>query len=317
VVRAKGDKIAGWKAAIESTIYPLATTPNLRHIYETGQPLIIPDVQQYPTWVDISANDWIRSHFCIPLQQGDAVIGFLSCESATPGFFSPNMLSRLQAFAHQTAIAITNAQLYQQGQELAVLQERQRLARDLHDAVTQTMFSASMTAETMLRILDNDPEQVRAGLIQLRHMTRGAVAEMRSLLYELRPEALESMTLPRLITQVVEAFGGKSGVIPSVTITGERDLPQDVKIALYRIVQEALNNVSKHARASAVSVSLRSDAVVELIVSDNGRGFTLEPNKSGSLGLKIMRERADKIDGRLTVQSVPGHGTTVRVEWMG
>lgn len=317
VVRAKGGKAADWRAAIENTIYPLATTPNLRHIYETGQPLIIPDVQQYPSWVDVPINDWIRSHFCIPLQQGEAVIGFLSCESATPGFFSPKMFRQLQAFAHQTANAITNARLYQQGQELAVLQERQRLARDLHDAVTQTMFSTSMIAETMLRVLDTEPEQVRQGLTQLRYMTRGAVAEMRSLLYELRPEALESMSLTKLITQVAEAFSGKSGVIPTVSITGDRSLPQDIKITLYRIVQEALNNISKHARASAVNISLSSDAVVELTISDNGRGFTPELAKSGSLGLTIMRERVEKIGGVLTMQSEPTNGTTVRVEWAG
>jgi signal transduction histidine kinase len=267
--------------------------------------------------VDVPINDWIRSHFCIPLQQSEAVIGFLSCESGTPGFFSPKMLRQLQAFAHQTASAITNARLYQQGQELAVLQERQRLARDLHDAVTQTMFSTSMIAETMLRVLDTEPEQVRQGLTQLRYMTRGAVAEMRSLLYELRPEALESMSLSKLITQVAEAFGGRSGVIPAVSITGDRMLPQEVKITLYRIVQEALNNVNKHSRASAVSVSLSSNAVVELIVSDNGRGFTPEQAKSGSFGLKIMRERVENIGGVLTIQSEPGKGTTVRVEWVG
>jgi signal transduction histidine kinase len=179
------------------------------------------------------------------------------------------------------------------------------------------MFSTSMIAESVLRVLDTNQEQARQGLTQLQYMTRGAVAEMRSLLYELRPEALEGMSLSKLITQVAEAFGGKSGVIPSVSIQGERTLPQDVKTALYRIAQEALNNISKHARASAVNVSLSSDNMVELLISDNGRGFATDLAKPGSMGLKIMSERAEKIGAAFTVQSEPGKGTTVRVEWVG
>jgi signal transduction histidine kinase len=227
------------------------------------------------------------------------------------------MMNGFQAFAHQTATAITNAQLYQQGRELAVIQERQRLARDLHDAVTQTLFSASVIAETLPHMWESDPEQVRQGLTQLRQLTRGALAEMRSLLLELRPEALESMALPRLLAQLVEAFSGQTGIVPSLVIEGDRALPPEVKIALYRIAQEALNNIHKHARASEVSVTLKMEPMLELKVSDNGRGFDSNQVRLDALGLKIMQERAVKIGAQLTIESEPGRGTTLCIQWTG
>jgi signal transduction histidine kinase len=187
----------------------------------------------------------------------------------------------------------------------------------LHDAVTQTLFSASMIAEMLLRQWDHNPEQVRQGLTQLHLLTRGALAEMRSLLIELRPEALEGVNLQRLISQLVEAFSGRTGMMPTLIIEGERRLPLEVKIALYRIAQEALNNISKHARASQVNVKLSMNHMVELTLWDNGRGFLPEQMRSDSFGLKIMRERAELIGARLTIASEPGKQTTLKVEWMG
>ena len=314
VVRAKGS--AAPSQVYETLSFALADTPSLRQVYESRQPLVIPDVREYPGWIEVS-DFGIRCHACIPIEQDDQVIGFLTWDSKTPNSFNPKTLSGLQAFAHQTAVAITNAKLYQQGRTLAILEERQRLARDLHDAVTQTLFSASMIAEMLLRQWDHNPEQVRQGLTQLHLLTRGALAEMRSLLIELRPEALEGVSLQRLIGQLVEAFSGRTGIVPVLVIEGERELPLEVRIALYRIAQEALNNVSKHARASQVKVKLSLNPMVELTLWDNGRGFLPEHLRSDSFGLKIMRERAELIGARLTIASEPGKQTTLKVEWMG
>ncbi|MEO8393306.1 MAG: PAS domain-containing protein, partial [Chloroflexota bacterium] len=311
IVRAKGSTIN--RNEMEALRFPIAETPNLRQVHESRQPLVIPDVKAYPGWVEVS-DFGIRCHVCIPIEQDDQMIGFLTWDSKTPNSFNPKALIGLQAFAHQTAVAITNAKLYQQGQAFAILEERQRLARDLHDAVTQTLFSASMIAEMLLRQWDHNPEQVRQGLGQLHLLTRGALAEMRSLLIELRPEALDGVGLPRLISQLAEAFSGRTGIVPTVTIEGERTLPQEVKIALYRIAQEALNNVSKHARASEVFVKLSMDRMVELTLWDNGRGFLPEQLRSDSFGLKIMRERAELVGARLTIASEPGKQTTLKVE---
>ena len=315
VVRAKGS--AANQEALTALRFPLAETANLRQVYQSRQPLVIPDVQEYPGWVRLDHDFGVRCHVCIPIEQEDQVIGFLTWDSKTPNSFNPRSLNGLQAFAHQTAVAITNAKLYQQGRTLAILEERQRLARDLHDAVTQTLFSASMIAEMLLRQWEHNPEQVRQGLTQLHLLTRGALAEMRSLLIELRPEALEGISLQRLISQLVEAFSGRTGIVPTLVIEGERELPLQVRIALYRIAQEALNNVSKHARASQVQVKLSLNPMVELIVWDNGRGFLPEHPRSDSFGLKIMHERAELIGARFTIASEPGKQTTLKVEWMG
>lgn len=318
VVRASRNNREGWERSTENIQFVLETTPNLRQVYETGLPLYIPDVKEYPDWVDVPASRWIRCHVSIPIKQDEQVIGFLTWNNATPNSFVPSLLNGLQAFAHQTAIAITNAKLFQQGQALAVLEDRQRLARDLHDAVTQTLFSANMIAEMLPRQWENDPEQARRGLNQMHYLTRGALAEMRLLLMELRPEALEGVSLARLITQLSEAFTGQTGIVPALVIEGELVLPLEVKVALYRIAQEALNNISKHARATEVNILLTfHDMVVTLIVSDNGRGFILDQTKSGSLGLKFMGERAEKINAHLKIESQPGIKTSLIVDWMG
>lgn len=317
VVRAKEVTVPGWAEAVNNLRFPIATTPNLYQVFKTGQPLIISDVRDYPGWMENQPYEWIRCHALIPIQQETEVIGFFSWESPIPDSFTPEMLTSLQMFADQTAIALKNAQLYEQAQELAMLQERQRLARDLHDAVTQTMFSASMIAETLVRLWDRNPEQIRKGLEQLRFLTRGAVAEMRALLLELRPEALEAATLPQLVAQLTEAFTGRTGIAPHLVAEGDRVLPMEVKLALYRIAQEALNNISKHARATAVRVHLTINHMIKLAVSDNGRGFTREQAKAGSFGLKIMRERAEQIGARIAIESEPGKSTTITVEWTG
>ena len=158
--------------------------------------------------------------------------------------------------ANLAALAIENAQLYERAQELAVVEERQRLARDLHDAVTQTLFSASLIAEVLPALWESDQHEGRELLKKLWQLSRGALAEMRALLLELRPAALVESRLDDLLRQLGEAFTGRTDVPVKVTVEGECRLPADVHIALYRIAQEALNNVAKHAQASQVNVSL-------------------------------------------------------------
>lgn len=305
----------GFKHVIENYAFPLESTTNLQAVYETGQALIISDTRQFTGWRYIEGTEWIRSHACIPIKQEGDVLGFLTCESAKEGLFTDKTVRFLEAFAHQIALALTHTKLYQQGQELAVLQERQRLARDLHDAVTQTMFSASVIAETLPRLWESNQEQANKSIRQLRQLTRGAVAEMRSLLLELRPEALEGMTLPRLISQLAEAFTGQTGIVPKLVIEGDRALPYEVKVTLYRIAQEAFNNITKHARATETYVSLSLNNMVQLHVQDNGRGFNPNLVKSDSLGLKIMRERAMQIGAAFRIESEAGKQTILTIEW--
>ena len=198
----------------------------------------------------------------------------------------------------------------------AVMAERTRLARDLHDAVTQTLFSASLTAEVLPELWDMDVEEAKKSTEELRQLTRGALAEMRTLLLELRPSSLTQTRLSDLIKQLCEAFIGRSRLPIQLTIEGERDLPPEVQIACYRIAQESLNNVFKYARASRVNVSLfLLPHGLHFNICDNGIGFDMSTIRPTSLGMRIMRERSQAICADLQISSTPGSGTCVELIW--
>jgi signal transduction histidine kinase len=204
--------------------------------------------------------------------------------------------------------------------ELAASKERQRLARDLHDAVSQTLFSVSIIAEVLPRIYRKDREQGEARLEELRQLTRGALAEMRMLLLELRPSALADTNLPDLLRQLTEAVVGRSRIPVDFRLDTDRVVPSEVGVAMYRIAQEALNNVAKHSKAEHADVTLRDcreddGSAIELVVQDDGCGFDIEEVRAGRLGLAIMAERAESIGARLEVDAERGTGTRVRVVW--
>ena len=264
-----------------------------------------------------------------PLTIKEHVIGTLVVIDKLGGAadFEQDDLDLLVGFANQAAIAIENAQLYQKAQHLAVKEERSRLARELHDAVTQTLFSASLIAEAVPAAWEKDPTQGRELLQELRGLSRGALAEMRTLLLELRPASLIETRLEDLLRQLGEAASGREGIPVRVVLEGEGALPPEVHVAMYRIAQEALNNVVKHARASQVIIRLCYDCAdqkevrqahpqsVLLSISDDGRGFDLTQAPHHRLGLEIMQERAQTIGANLTVDSQPGKGTQVTVMW--
>jgi len=205
-------------------------------------------------------------------------------------------------------------------QELAELAaaaaERERLARDLHDAVTQTLFSVAAIAEALPRVWERDPAEGRRGLEDLRLLTQGALAEMRTLLLELRPAALTETSLGALLRQLGDAMVGRTQMPVTTTVKGEYRLPADVQIALYRIAQEALSNIARHARAGQATVSLSCEpGRVLLSISDDGCGLDLRDVRDQQMGLKIMRERAQGIGAELEVSGRPGRGTEVVVRW--
>jgi PAS domain S-box-containing protein len=200
--------------------------------------------------------------------------------------------------------------------EEAVAADRTRLARDLHDAVTQTLFSASLTAEVLPELWDMDINEAKKSTEELRQLTRGALAEMRTLLLELRPSTLTQTRLGDLIRQLCEAFIGRSRLPITLNIQGDCQLPPEVQVAIYRIAQESLNNVFKYARATQVDVNLYiSDTTVNFVTCDNGIGFDMSTAKPTSLGLSIMRERAEAIGAEFQITSAPGEGTCVEVTW--
>ncbi len=223
-----------------------------------------------------------------------------------------------QRIAERTEeLSHANTLLQQKAAQEAVVAERTRLARDLHDAVTQTLFSATLIADVLPQLWEINIAEGQKRLAELHQLTRGALAEMRTLLVELRPNALLEVPLPSLLRQLAEAITGRSRVDVQLSLDGDRSLPPDVQVALYRIAQEALNNVVKHARATQAMLTLRLGEQVRLTITDNGTGFDPAAVTADHLGLKIMRERAESIGAQLKVYSEPGDGAQISVLWEG
>jgi len=249
----------------------------------------------------------------LPLATREETFGALALVTRPRHRFGAEELHLAEAFAACVGLAIENVRLYERAQHAATLEERQRLARELHDAVTQTLFSASLVAEVLPALWAADPDKGRQHLEELRRLTRGAMAEMRTLLVELRPGALNELGLSDLLRQLGEATMGRADLEVSVVVTtAPPRLPTDTKLAVYRIAQEALNNVVKHARAHHARLEL--DAAWLRIV-DDGRGFELSAIPPGHLGVGIMAERARAVGATFNIESSPDRGTAVSVAW--
>jgi PAS domain S-box-containing protein len=206
-----------------------------------------------------------------------------------------------------------------QEKEQVAVAERQRLARELHDSVSQTLFTANIIAESLPRLAQRNPEKSLQQLEQLHQLTQGAAAEMRSLLLELRPESVVNTGMEELLNQLCHAIQARRKINVTVSITGEtkQPLPQDVHLTFYRIAQESFNNIARHANAKQARVRLIREAdQIELIIVDNGDGFDTKSISSG-FGLTSMRERAENIHASLRIQSKIGMGTRMKLQWKG
>jgi PAS domain S-box-containing protein len=258
----------------------------------------------------------MHSWMWVPLAVKNRIIGGIGVAHAALNHFTPHHADLALSVANQAAITMVNAELYGQAQELAVMEERQRLARNLHDAINQSLFSAGLIAEVLPRLWDQDQDLARRSLEDLRRLTRSAQAEMRALLAELRPSTLIDSDLDELLQLLGNALSGRIDIPVAVTVTGEIILPAKVQVAFYRVCQEALSNVAKHAKANRVEINLKQERdVVELHIRDDGQGFDLNQAFSGHYGLVMMRERAEAIGAHLSVTSQPDHGTELIIRW--
>ncbi len=205
----------------------------------------------------------------------------------------------------------------EQERALIAAQERERMARDLHDAVSQTLFSANVIAEALPRLWKRDPGGAEQQLNSLSEYTRAAMAEMRLLLLELRPASLIQVELPVLLQQLCNAMQARKRIGFRTEVANKSfEVPPHVKLAFYRVAQESLNNVIKHSLASETTIMLRqSETGMALIVNDNGRGFDVHTVAATSMGLEIMEERASEIGASLTVDSAPNQGTRIVLSW--
>ncbi len=285
----------------------------------------------------------MQSWMWVPLAVKNRIIGGIGVAHKKRNYFTSHHANLALSVAHQAAITMVNAELFEHAGELAAIQERQRLAQNLHDAVNQSLFSAGLIAEVLPRLWDRDQVEARKSLEDLRRLTRGALAEMRELLAELRPSVLTDSSLGDLLRQLSNAFTGRTNVPVSVTIAGEHVLPAEIQVVLYRICQETLNNIAKHAGASRVEIELHYDASdgndldngqlfssltqtgilqeitvssVEMCIRDDGLGFDSgKISAPGHYGLGMMQERAEAVGAHLMVTSQPGHGTEVKLHW--
>jgi PAS domain S-box-containing protein len=258
----------------------------------------------------------MQSWMWVPLAVRGSIIGGLGVADTRKSYFTAHHADLALSVANQAAITMVNAELYEQAQELAVMEERQRLARNLHDAINQSLFSAGLIAEVLPRLWDQDQDLARRSLEDLRKLTRGAQAEMRALLAELRPSTLTDAELGDLLHLLGNAFTGRTNITAKVTVEGDGVLPPETQVAFYRICQEALNNVIKHAGANSVEIYLKhKDDAIELSLHDDGRGFNPEQIESGHYGLSMMRERAEAVGAHLSITSQPGQGTELTIHW--
>jgi signal transduction histidine kinase len=259
----------------------------------------------------------VRSQICVPVVASGRVLAVLNLESRRRAAFSAEGVAVLETAADVLASAIENARLYQRAQEAAVLEERSRLARDLHDSISQQLFSMTLTAQAARAQLEKNPNRTASQLERLQETAAAALAEMRALIYQLRPPGLSEQGLVVALQQHVAAVGRREGLTVNLEFAGEERYARGAEQQIYRIVQEALNNVVKHAGACRVAISLDiQPEVIRLHVVDDGTGFdpnVLDPLSGRHLGLTSMRERASELGGNMALRSVPGQGTEVTV----
>lgn len=263
--------------------------------------------------------DWIRDYgacVAVPVAVAADLFGVIALYFREARPFSEEDVSVAQAFSDQAALAIENARLREQMERSAVAAERSRLARDLHDSVTQSLFAAGIQAEALRRKWRPDSPEARRSLDDVERLTKGALAEMRTLLLEMRPAALAQSSLRDLLGHLVDATEARTRIPVRLSVDDPPPTPPDVTIALFRIAQEAMNNVVRHSRAHAAWVELTGrDRLVQLVVGDDGSGFGPLEAGADCLGLRIMRERAEGVGAALDVASQAGRGTVVTARW--
>ena len=301
---------------------PLANAVGLRTVLRTRKPLIIPDLAGPDPWAleMAAAADpmiWGTVKGCgawmgVPLMVQDRVVGFLRLAHETPSFYTDRHAELALAIANQAAIALDNARLYGEAQKVARLEERQRMAGELHDSVSQALYGIALGAHAAREQLEQAPERLRDTLDYVLSLSESAVTEMRSLVFELHPESLEQLGMVLLLTKLVEAARARDNLTVRLDLCAEPDLELQAKEMLYRIAQEALRNVAKHAVAANVEVCMWVDAEsVELVVADDGVGFDTRIQYPGHYGLISMRERATRLGGTLDIESEPGRGVRI------
>lgn len=305
--------------------FPLEQVGPIWQTIAAGEAIRIPDVHAETALAQAlraamgdlltTTFQYVRSWMAVPLNLRDKVSGMLLLASSEADAFTERHATLALAVANQAAIAIENARLYTQAQELAALEERQKLARELHDSVSQAIYGIALGLHTARIQLERDPQKVTSSLEDLLSLAEAALAEMRALIFELRPESLEREGLVSALSKQGAALQARHDMLVQMELCEEPALPLAVKQELYRVAQEALHNSVKHANASKVGLILRQTAdMVNLEVCDNGIGFDPGGSFPGHLGLRSMQERVNHLGGRLLIESAPGEGACLSAQ---
>jgi signal transduction histidine kinase len=281
-------------------------------------PVLIPDIRADPRfrgWPQ--AHPEMRSFLGVPVRSQDKTVGAFYLANGGPEQFTHDDEELLRIFATHAAIAIEHARLYELGRELTVIEERNRLARDLHDSVSQNLFSVVLNAESALQQFDDNPESAKDRLQRVQALSGAAYHQLRSLIADLRPADLPTDGLAVALAKHAQISGRAHGKPISFSATGEPELDADTERELLGIAQEALGNALRHSEARHIAVELDATSGLVLRVRDDGKGFDSNEVAGRGLGLTTMRERALRIGGRIEILSAEGRGTTVEVRLDG
>lgn len=305
---------------------PLEHAGQFRPVITEKKVLILEDVRQQPpltlafqsAGMDVpAAFRHSRSWIGIPLIVREQVTGLLSLTHEKPGYYTQTHARLAQAITNQVAVAIEKARLYEQAQDLATLEERNRIARELHDSVTQLLYAISLYSTAASRsATKGNIQQVQENLTEIKDNALQALQEMRLLILELNPPLLQKHGLVAALKASLESIESRAGLETELRSDGVFRLPSAIEPDLYRIAMEALNNLVRYARAKKVTVDLqtRSNWVI-LDICDNGVGFELEfARHSGGMGIQNMEQRARRLGGHLEITSSPGAGTRIKAE---
>lgn len=285
---------------------------------KSGEYVLVNDLSAEPNFKKAEGGSETKSELAVPVKMGGRVLGVLDIESTEVDGFDEADVFTAQTLADQLAVAIENARLYQETRQMAVTEERNRMAREIHDTLAQGFTGIILQLEATEQALGETTEDVQKHLNQARSLARKSLQEARRSVWNLNPQALEQLSIDEAIKHEVDRFRQDHGVDASFALYGEkRDIPPETGTALFRICQECLVNIAKHAQATQVEVSLSyDDDEVELAVKDNGIGFQIDPDGKvgkGGYGLISMRERTIGQNGKFEVQSEEGEGTVIRV----
>ena len=304
-------------AAVLGARFDPEKNPLTHRLLNEDGPIVLRDVDHEPSF-DYQRDTVTRSWIGVPLHVREEVIGALTVDNAQINSYDAEDGQSVMAFANQAAIALENARLYDRSRELAVLEERNRLARELHDSISQMLFSMVLNAEAAATLFEANPEAARVQIGRLQETSHTALKEMRTLIFELRPANLEEEGLVPVLKKHVALFKERNGIDVELHAEGQRRWPFNMEKALYRVAQEALTNVAKHAQATRAVVTLSAqDGWVRLTVDDNGRGLPPDKLRRGhsTLGMTSMRERAEQLGGHFDIGPGPdSQGTRVCVE---